>query len=145
MRLIFELLKKNTLKYPGIIPINAALWYKKEMLDISNKEEFSAGYMMTPSQNINNASGPLIEAVTVTELIEKYNIEQISILKIDIEGSEKEVFQFDADKWIEKTAVIITELHDWLKPGTSQVYFNTMSAFDWVTYVKGENIICIKN
>ena len=137
----FKLLQKNTRNYKNVTCINAALWYQKEQLDISNKEEKSAGYMIQSSLD---KTGDFIESVTINELTERYNIEEISILKIDIEGSEKEVFQYNISPWLDNCTCVIAELHDWLKPGTSQVFFKAMSNFDWVTYVKGENIICLK-
>ena len=72
-------------------------------------------------------------------------MDEISLFKIDIEGSEKELFEFGSTAWLPKCDTIITELHDWLKQGTSKVFFKIMGDYDWTTYVKGENIICIKN
>lgn len=138
----FNLLEKNTVNYPNIMRINAAIWHKSEPLNISNKTEKSAGYMM---ESGNENSTDIIMSKTVVELIEEYKIDNISLFKIDIEGSEKELFEFDADAWLPHTHTIIAELHDWLKKGTSQVFFKTMSNYNWITYVKGENIICIKD
>ncbi len=138
----FKLLEKNTSNYLNIITINAALWHRVEMLNISNKLEKSAGYIMEAGKN---NSADQIKSKTVIELIQEYKIDKISLFKIDIEGSEKELFEFGAEAWLPKCDTIITELHDWLKKGTSQVFFKTMSQYDWLTYVKGENIICIKN
>ena len=36
-----------------------------------------------------------VEAITLAELTNQYNISLIDILKVDIEGSEKEVFSDD--------------------------------------------------
>lgn len=138
----FDLLEKNTVNYPNIIRINAALWHKSELLNISNKTEKSAGFMI---EHGSDDSTDLIKSKTVMELIDEYKIDNISLFKIDIEGSEKELFEFGADAWLPHTNTIIAELHDWLKKGTSQVFFKTMSSYNWLTYVKGENIICIKD
>lgn len=137
----FELLQKNTLNYKNVHCLHAAIWYQKEMLDISNKDEKSAGFMMEPNPN---NSADLVEGITLTQLMQDFEIDQISILKLDIEGSEKEVFMYNSSYWLQNCNCLITELHDWLKPGTSKVFFKEMSNFDWVTYVKGENIICLK-
>jgi hypothetical protein len=74
----------------------------------------------------------------------QYNLQVIDILKIDIEGSEKEVFEHGSERWLNATNCVITELHDNLKPGTSKVFFTAMGRFNWNTIIKGENIICIK-
>lgn len=137
----FELLKKNTLNYPNVYPVNAALWYQNELLDISNKDEKSAGYMIESAKESNEN---LIQAVTVSGLMEQYKINEISILKLDIEGSEKEIFQYGSAEWLPHCKAVITELHDWMKAGTSKVFFAEMAKYNWMTYVKGENIICLQ-
>ena len=137
----FYLLKENTKNYPNIHPIHAALWHQEELLTIKNQDEKSAGFMVDAS-NVNSTDA--IKSVTINQLMKEYNIPQISILKIDIEGAEKEVFAYNNTPWIHSCDCIIAELHDWLKPGTSQVFFKEMSNYDWITYVKGENIICLK-
>ncbi|MHA4844307.1 FkbM family methyltransferase [Flavitalea antarctica] len=137
----FQLLKKNTVGYPNVMHIHGALWHKNEKLKIFNTEEKSAGYVMGPAGEINEG---YVQSYTVAGLIEEHRIRRLSILKIDIEGSEKEVFDNGSDAWLPVTECIITELHDNLKPGTSQVFFREMGKYDWFTYLKGENIICVK-
>ena len=137
----FQLLKKNTIGYPNVIHIHGALWHRDEKLKIFNTDEKSAGYVMGPAGEINDG---FVQAYTVAGLISAYQIPRLSILKIDIEGSEKEVFESGSELWLRVTDCIITELHDNLKPGTSQVFFREMGKYNWLTYLKGENIICLK-
>ena len=70
--------------------------------------------------------------------MELYKFNIIDILKIDIEGSEKEVFDASVN-WIDKTGIIMVELHDELKIGCKgSVYF---AAKDFkITWRKGETI-----
>lgn len=138
----FKLLKKNTLNYPNVICLNVALWHKEEDLAIANIEEKSAGYIM---ESLTSKSSHTIKSKTIIGIMKEYKIDTISILKIDIEGSEKELFQFNSHEWIPHCNTIITELHDWLKEGTSKIFFKEMSFYNWLTYVKGENIICLKS
>lgn len=131
----FALLQKNTSGYPQVTCLHAALWDKEEMLDIGNKTQLSAGYIVEPAPGNNGIPG-----ITLNRLLEKYNIEKLSIAKIDIEGSEREVFANDTE-WIGKTECIIVEIHDHLKAGASKSFFGTMANYDWETYVCGENIV----
>lgn len=137
----FNLLKKNTKNYSNITTLHAALWHKSEILNITNKSEKSAGYMIGSA---NGNTSDQIKSKTVIELMEEFKMNDIALFKIDIEGSEKELFEYGAQAWLPKCDTIITELHDWLKQGTSQVFFKVMADYDWMTYVKGENIVCIK-
>ena len=72
------------------------------------------------------------------------------IIKIDIEGYEKKLFESNTE-WVDQFEIIIIELHDWMLPGqsTSQNFFKTITASmnknkrDII--IKGENLISIKH
>jgi len=62
-----------------------------------------------------------IEAITMTHILERFGVSagyRPLICKIDIEGSEAELFSAN-DSWIDAFPLIVIELHDWLLPGTS--------------------------
>jgi FkbM family methyltransferase len=52
-----------------------------------------------------------IECVSIPTLIKKYSIKNISILKMDIEGAEGNVFATDPELWLPITEMIIIEIH----------------------------------
>ena len=72
----------------------------------------------------------------------KFNIPYIDILKMDIEGAEKEIFEFGYANWIPKVKVMIVELHDRYKEGCSKAFFKTMGEYEFSSRIRGENIIC---
>jgi FkbM family methyltransferase len=90
--------------------LNAGLWSKNTYLKLINnfrdKKEWSVRVEETDSQGL--------LAVTVNNLIKQHNWEFIDILKIDIEGAEKEVFTAEiADvSFLSKTKCIAIEIHD---------------------------------
>lgn len=131
----FTLLQRNTSGYPQVTCLHSALWDKEETLEIGNKTQLSAGYMVEPS-----ASAAGIPGLTINGIMKKYGIKNCSIVKIDIEGAEKEVFS-SATEWIAHSDCIIVELHDHLKAGSSKAYFTSMANYNWETYVCGENIV----
>jgi hypothetical protein len=67
-----------------------------------------------------------------------HQLESIDILKIDIEGAEKEVFA-DSTAWLGRVRAIIIELHDRLKPGCSRSFYNGSNGFDHEQY-RGESV-----
>jgi hypothetical protein len=69
----------------------------------------------------------------------------IDILKLDIEGSEKEVFETGYEHWLPKINILIIELHDKMKKGCSRAVFNAISKYDFSFDIKGENIIFTNN
>jgi len=55
----------------------------------------------------------MVESISIQDIIQENNIDCIDILKIDIEGSEKEIFEND-DRcdWLNITKVVALEIHD---------------------------------
>jgi hypothetical protein len=54
----------------------------------------------------------LVDAIDIDTLLHNSGFDRISILKVDIEGAEVEVFSKDCQKWIDKVDSIVIELHD---------------------------------
>lgn len=138
----FELLKKNTLGYPNITPILAALWNKKGTIEIMDRGYGVRGFMVENSNSTNTVAS--MSSTTLAELILEYKIQTIDILKMDIEGSEKEVFSVDTEKWLPITKCLVIELHDRMKPGCSQAVFNALSHYNFECSIKGENLVFVK-
>jgi FkbM family methyltransferase len=57
------------------------------------------------------SDGPVeVSAVTFTDLLERHDLQTVDILKMDIEGAEKLVFE-SADDWLHRVGWILMELH----------------------------------
>jgi FkbM family methyltransferase len=67
------------------------------------------------------------------------------IVKIDIEGFEKELFSSNLD-WLHRTFCVIIEPHDWMLPGkgTSTSFQRAMAHYDFEIYPHGENLIYVR-
>jgi FkbM family methyltransferase len=68
------------------------------------------------------------------------------IVKCDIEGSEKQLFNSNTE-WVEQFNVLIIELHDWLFPQqeTSKNFLKTVSSLEGDFVHHGENIFFIQS
>lgn len=123
----FEVLCKNVAPYPNIIPIQAALWScETEIFLIDpglDKWGFQVSGHMTPSAVVER-----VNAITIDSLMVQHHIDAIDVLKIDIEGAEKEVFDAST-AWIDTVALIIVELHDRIKHGCRQSLEQATAAF----------------
>lgn len=106
----FKALLRNTSPYGSIIPIEAALWKEDGEVSLGTSDAHPKGAF----QVVDNGQAR-IRAMTVRTLMREAGISSIDLLKLDIEGAEKEVFE--ACDWIETVRVIAIELHDRVKPG----------------------------
>ena len=72
--------------------------------------------------------GDLVRAVTIDEIRQEFRLDRIHLLKVDVEGSEKEIFS-TADSWISSVDAICIELHDRFKIGCSRSFFMAVQDF----------------
>ena len=104
------------------------------------------------SSKISENKGDIVDTITVNELINYYGKEcHPFLIKIDIEGYEKDLFLKDYS-WIDKFEIIIIEIHDWMYPNSANSYsffsamLNVMSQKNKRDMIiSGENLISIKN
>ncbi|MFN8246984.1 MAG: FkbM family methyltransferase [Ferruginibacter sp.] len=135
----FSVLQSNTASYPNVRLYQAGIWHTSARLDIRDSSDWSASLEVKES-----LEGSLM-GLPLTQIMQENGIDEIGILKLDIEGAEKAIFEHDPHPWLSKTRCLIIELHDQVQPGTSTLFFREMARYDWITYVKGENIICFRS
>lgn len=137
----FELLKKNIAPYTNIIPIQAALWNKNGKMQLTDPGYGEWAFRVEDQDKPGNGKENFFQQVrtmTVDSILSEYQLNKIDVLKIDIEGAEKEVFH-DTSSWIERIDVIIIELHEYFKPGCNRSFYNGSNGFDNEWY-RGENV-----
>lgn len=137
----YNMLCRNVANYKNVTPMHAAIWHKSAGMSIKNPAEFAAGFEVAESSD---NSGFAIKGVTINEILKSRNWDYADIIKIDIEGAEFELFANNPHEWLAKTRCLVIELHDNLKPGVSQLFFKEMAHYNWITYIRGENIICFR-
>jgi len=138
----FKLLKFNTAFYDNIHPIKSALWGKETFIRVEDRGFGIAGFMTfeTTTDDPN-----AFKTTTVGKLLTESGFDEIDLLKIDIEGAEKEVFSApDVDEWLPKVKVLTIELHDRMKRGCSYELFRVVSKYKWFFAFSGENLIFIR-
>jgi FkbM family methyltransferase len=135
----FELLKKNLKDLPNIHFYNTGVWNKSTNLIIEDKGLGHYGYTVKESETESTNS---FKAIGISEIIDEHNLEKIDILKVDIEGSEKELFSNNFEQWLPKVRVLIIELHDRMKPNCAKTVFDALNKYNYTFTIKGENIVC---
>lgn len=137
----FELLKKNVESYDNVFCLNNGLWNKSIKLKVFDKYKRGKWGIVVEE---NEREGE-IQAVSIGDLLNKFSIEEIDILKLDIETSEKKVFQNNFESWLPKTKMLIIELHDYMDENCSKTFFEainkTFTKYEYHT--SGENTIII--
>jgi FkbM family methyltransferase len=145
----FEILEKNVSKYSNIIPLCAALWDTVGQIDLWDIGLGNNAYMVIRSDSDNIIKTPKLDflyhvnTVTIENILNDYNLERVDLLKMDIEGAEKEIFN-NSKNWIQKIDTIIIELHERAKDGCCRAFYRNTIDFinEWSV---GENIYLTRN
>jgi FkbM family methyltransferase len=117
----FDLLAVNATPYENIVPVHAAIWDKAGRISLVDPRGGSWAYQTTGTPGD-------IEAVTIEELLARYGIEHVDLLKVNIEGAEIELFSGNCG-WLDRVDAIVVELHDRFRPGCTEAFERATAAF----------------
>jgi FkbM family methyltransferase len=147
----FNLLVRNTAAFPNIEAVNAALWPQPGSLMLTDPGTGLWGLQVTDAsaqesrgqestgQSRAAESQDSVRAITIPDILRDHQLDRIDLLKVDIEGAEKELFDAPAP-WLGQVDAICIELHDWFKAGCSRAFFSAVTDFG-VEAWRGENVL----
>jgi len=94
----YEMLKKNTESYNNIYPMQAALWMENKPINLIDPQHGNWGFWGFMTDDLDNnkpltgIAKSVVQGRTLDKIMDQYNCQKVDILKIDIEGAEREVF-----------------------------------------------------
>ena len=88
-----------------------ALWGHRTRVAIENPDAETDGY-----RAVERADGD-IEAIGVADLLDEAGIKTLDLLKMDIEGAERDVLSLAPERWLRRVRMILVELHERYRPG----------------------------
>jgi FkbM family methyltransferase len=138
----FELLVKNVAPFPHVSCWRKALVGTPRTVDIVDTGEGFWAFQAAPPGSERRPHVDEVDGVTVSDVMRTCGWEHVDLLKLDIEGSEKEVFEA-ARPWIDKVDVIVAELHDALRRGCSLAFYTATASFRR-EFHKGENVFIVR-
>jgi FkbM family methyltransferase len=140
----FTTLKRNTENYMQIIPIQGGLWDKSTHLLIRHND---LGEWNFSVEETDRSTSDTVTAYSIIQLIERYTNAGFDLIKLDIEGSEKEVLAApDTGEWLACTKGLIIELHDRMmkKSGCSASFIKAIAKHDFIIEPHGESLLCLR-
>jgi FkbM family methyltransferase len=138
-----EILRLNCGSFPNITAVTAAISCSDETLYVEDPGAGDWGFRTALHPDGKAAA---TAAYSIETIARRHADADLFIVKIDIEGGEARLFESNFD-WIERTMLIIVELHDWLLPGTanSQNCLRALSQYHRDLVFIGENLFSIRN
>jgi FkbM family methyltransferase len=126
----YAMLQRNTAAYPNIEARQVGLWSRPATLAVAAGDAGEGGEWGFVVTEVPPDTPGAIPATDVASLVDGFG-GRIDLLKIDIEGSEVEVFSSGAERWIDRIGVIAVEPHDaWAPGGTAAIRRAAGTRFD---------------
>ena len=122
----FKICRRNLAGYPNAESVHAGLWSRNEPLVIQNPEGDEWVFRaMTPHPGDESET---IAGINIATLLDSRGLERLDLLKLDIEGAEREVLSH-AESWIDRVDAMIVELHDDFEPGCLDAFDKAVVGF----------------
>jgi FkbM family methyltransferase len=132
----YELLKSNTTPYKNIHCHHAAVWFEKTKVNIQDPKEDPWTFRVG-----SNEKNGEIDTFTLDDISDLYPSKNLDLIKIDIEGAEKVVFEHLNPDWLTKVKVINIELHDRIVSGCTQAFTQALESVPHQRYETQHNVI----
>lgn len=136
----FSLIQRNCERL-DVEPVHAAFGAREGWLVVTDLGRGEWGYVTRPE-----GDGERVPAITLEKLVRDKKSAGYSpfILKLDIEGAEKDLFEGDID-WFHDFPYAIIETHDSMMPGqaSSRSFLQAHTAKPRDLIIRGENLISI--
>jgi FkbM family methyltransferase len=122
----FVVLARNVQPYPAIIPLHAALWNRDGEISVRQRDS-ATGVSAKCAFVTHEGIGAKVRAITMRTLMKEMQIHAVDVLKVNIEGAEKEVFE--VCDWMDHIRCLMIELHDRFTPGCSEAVESAARGF----------------
>lgn len=136
----FDLLRRNCEGMQNLTLKKAALWPYETKLQVSDSTAENWAFSVRPSRE---SVG--VDAITIPQILELTGATQIDLLKLDIEGAERELFSEGCEQWLPRVRMIVIELHDRFKSGCSEAFYSQVVRRGFIQEIRGENIFVLLN
>jgi FkbM family methyltransferase len=135
---MYKLLTTNAFFYKNITCLHTALWDKASLVELKNNGNESAGTIEEVSAKTKDS----FLSVSINDVMKKYELKQIDILKLDAQAAEKIISSSTYQYWLARTRIIMIEPREDTNKDRCKFY-DTLSQYNFDLYPKGKNIIAV--
>lgn len=133
----FCLLQKNTQRIRNILPVWGVASHLQAHFVQTKPEDLAMAFQFIPASS---ASGKEIPGFTIADLIEQNKIQPPLLIKMDIEGAERDIFQ-NHKNWLKYTSGVLVEAHG---VGTADFIVKILTQEGFRTEQIGEKIFGLR-
>jgi FkbM family methyltransferase len=134
----YKVVEKNIVNFSNVKAKLGGIWNDNKHLAIVNTKDNDNAFMV---EEVDAATPGSIPAYSIGSIMQEMNWPAIDLLKLDIEGSEKEVFEKNYESWLPHTKMIIIEVHDHMRKGAAKSVFTATNKYNFSFSMNHENLI----
>lgn len=135
----FRVLSENCAGLKNVSLLKGALWSTSTPMTIADRNAEAWAFSVVETTMADSAEDR-IKGISVPDILKMFKFDRIDLLKLDIEGAERELFSVGVEEWIEKVSVIVIELHDRYVSGCAEAFYSALASRRFTQEIKGENV-----
>lgn len=132
--------KRNCLAFPQVTIIESALWPSNEALQFTSDHAESWSYQVEPFDGYGQQM-KAITPTTMSQIISYFPQNEIDLLKLDIEGAERALFETEPERWLDNVKSLSVECHDQIYPGTTDHILDVMHQCGFYLELRTEELL----
>jgi FkbM family methyltransferase len=134
-------LRRNVAGLPSVVVVEGAVWPHAGRVSLQDPGKGQWGMRVQAV-----GEGGKVRAVTIEELLKRTNADWVDLAKVDIEGSERELFSENTG-WLERVGALVLELHDRFRPGCRGALDDAIarSGARFREFHKGEDVVFLRD
>jgi len=139
----YALLQANVAKFgPRVRTIQAGIWSHPCGLKVETSGYRDGREWAVWVRECQAGEQPDVSAISIDQILHESGCDRISILKMDIERSELEVFRANYQGWLSLCDAIVIELHD---SECEEIFFQAIQQELFQISRSGELTVCIRD
>ena len=139
----YSLLVRNVSGYDNVMPVWGAVAARCGRKKIRFRSTGEWGYTIVDGEGGGRETGDEVRCETLDCLMRRMEIAEIDILKMDVEGAEREILRAGGE-WLRRTRVLIVELHDRIVAGCEDAFCDATRSWPRVERV-GEKVVAYRD
>lgn len=130
-----DVLRRNVAPYPQVEVVHGGIWSETARLKIQNPDAPSWSFSMVSASDEDQDA---IAGYSIPDLMQRSGANRIGLLKLDVEGGERELFTNGLDRWIDLVDVVQLEIHG---SEAHDAVFSAIRNLDFAVSYQGEKVL----
>jgi FkbM family methyltransferase len=129
-----------------VYKVQGAVWTRDGVVSLRTEDTHgqSLGAWGVQVGETASAPGHRVTCYTLETVLRMAMFDKVDILKVDIEGAEREIFSCNMERWLPRVNMVIMETHDRFHPGSEETVRAALGSLFRELPRCGENLVFLR-